>query len=329
MESRDLGRSGRKVSRIGLGLAALGRPGYITLGHARDLPGDHDAAAMERHAHAVMDAAWHAGVRYVDAAPGYGRAEEFLASWLDATGNRLVVGSKWGYRYTANWRVDVAMHEEKDHSLENLERQLAESQTILGSHLALHQIHSATESSGVLDRPEVLDRLARIKHESGVAIGVTLSGPDSMRVLDQALGIEVDGVPLFDVVQATWNILEPSLTGALRVAHGQGMGVIIKEALANGRLTERNHDPAFAPTRAVLIREAERLGCALDQLALAAALALPFVDCVLSGATTVDQLASNIRALDVRLDAAARDASAMVAEPVARYWETRARLPWN
>ena len=47
--------------------------------------------------------------RYYDAARSYGRAEEFLSSWLrglppDALG-RTVVGSKWGYYYTADWQV--------------------------------------------------------------------------------------------------------------------------------------------------------------------------------------------------------------------------------
>jgi aryl-alcohol dehydrogenase-like predicted oxidoreductase len=329
MELRPLGDSGRDVSRVGLGLAALGRPGYITLGHAGDLPDDLDVRAMERHAHSVMDAAWNASVRYFDAARSYGRAEDFLASWIARTAFRPVVGSKWGYTYTADWQVDAEAHEVKEHSLDILEQQYAESRTILDGHLALYQIHSATESSGVLDRPEILDRLARLRHETGVAIGITVSGPDSMRVLDQAMSVERDGKQLFDVVQATWNILEPSLTGALRIAHQDGMGVIIKEALANGRLTDRNTDMTFAPTRAMLTREAERLGCTIDQLALAAALDQPFADCVLSGASTVEQLESNVRALDVEIDAVARDAIAMVAEPVIRYWELRSRLPWN
>ena len=46
--------------------------------------GDSDVAAMERHAHEVLDAACEAGVRYFDAARSYGRGEEFLASWLGA-----------------------------------------------------------------------------------------------------------------------------------------------------------------------------------------------------------------------------------------------------
>ena len=47
MESRPLGRTRLVVSRLGLGLAALGRPGYITVGHAEDLRHDYDVAAME------------------------------------------------------------------------------------------------------------------------------------------------------------------------------------------------------------------------------------------------------------------------------------------
>jgi aryl-alcohol dehydrogenase-like predicted oxidoreductase len=79
MELRILGRTGLTVSRLGLGLAALGRPGYINLGHAADLPATPDVPSMEAHAYAVLDAAWDAGIRYFDAARSYGRAETFLA----------------------------------------------------------------------------------------------------------------------------------------------------------------------------------------------------------------------------------------------------------
>ena len=80
---RTLGATGLPVSPLGLGLAALGRPGYINLGHHGDV-GDTDVDAMERHAHEVLDAAYEGGVRYFDAARSYGRGEAFLASWLEA-----------------------------------------------------------------------------------------------------------------------------------------------------------------------------------------------------------------------------------------------------
>src|SRR4051794_12866562 len=113
---RTLGATGLPVSPLGLGLAALGRPGYINLGHSGDV-GDTNVEAMERHAHEVLDAAYEGGVRYFDAARSYGRGEAFLASWLGRRGlsrDDVTVGSKWGYTYTAGWRVDVEEHEGKD-----------------------------------------------------------------------------------------------------------------------------------------------------------------------------------------------------------------------
>ena len=77
-----LGRSGLEASRIGLGLAALGRPAYINLGHASDLGADRSVAALRAQTHAVLDAAYAAGVRYLDAARSYGLAEDFLGDWL-------------------------------------------------------------------------------------------------------------------------------------------------------------------------------------------------------------------------------------------------------
>jgi aryl-alcohol dehydrogenase-like predicted oxidoreductase len=328
---RALGTTGLAVSPIGLGLAALGRPGYINLGHADDLGHDYDVPAMEARADTVLDAAWQAGVRYFDAARSYGRAEEFLGSWLRArqiAPGEVAVGSKWGYTYTAGWRVDAPAHEVKEHSLAVLRRQWQETQANLGGYLRLYQIHSATLDSGVLDNREVLGELARIKR-AGVAIGLSLSGSDQAATLDRALAVEIDGARLFDAVQATWNLLETSAGPALERAHTAGMGVIVKEALANGRLTGRNHDPAFAAQLDLLRRHADRLSTTIDALALAAALAQPWAGVVLSGAATAEQLRSNLAALDVRWDIAAAAGLAALAEPAHVYWETRKRLPWN
>ncbi len=319
------------MSGIGLGLAALGRPGYVNLGHAADLKGNYAVAAMEAQTHAVLDAAWEAGVRYYDVARSYGRAEPFLASWLAARGippAEVVIGSKWGYIYTADWRPDAPVHEIKDHTLPNLQRQWQESQEWLTSYLRLYQIHSATFESGVLDNIAVLTELMRQK-EGGIVVGLSLSGPNQPAVLERAAAIEVDGVRLFDVVQATWNLLEPSVGPMLQSARTRGMGVLVKEALANGRLTTRNTDPACAAKRQVLEQQAARLATTLDALALAAVLAQPWVDVVLSGATTVDQLQSNLRALGVSWDAEAASALAQLVEEPTRYWQIRRSLPWN
>jgi aryl-alcohol dehydrogenase-like predicted oxidoreductase len=145
----------------------------------------------------------------------------------------------------------------------------------------------------------------------------------------RALAVTVAGERLFDCVQATWNLLEPSAGPALEEARAAGLGVIVKEALANGRLTARNSDPAFAARRRRLEEEAARFGVSLDALALAGVLARPWVDIVLSGAAAVDQLRSNLAALAVEWDHQASEMAESLAEIPEGYWHTRARLPWN
>jgi aryl-alcohol dehydrogenase-like predicted oxidoreductase len=107
------------------------------------------------------------------------------------------------------------------------------------------------------------------------------------------------------------------------------MGVVVKEALANGRLTPRNDDPAFAANHALLLAQAQRLGCTVDALALAGALAQPWASVVLSGAATVEHVRSNAAAAAVAWDAEAEDALAALIEPAEEYWQRRAALAWN
>ena len=256
----SLGTTGLVASRLGLGLAALGRPGYITLGHGRDLAGHADERSLELATHTVLDAAYAGGVRYFDAARSYGKAESFLASWLAGRAlgpDDVTVGSKWGYTYTADWRIDAPVPEVKDLSIGTLRRQYSESRKLLGANLRLYEIHSATIESGVLEDDRVLEELARLR-ATGLAIGLTVTGPRQAETIERALARGA-----FDAVQATWNLLERSATGALAAAHAAGVGVIIKEALANGRLTARGDVPQ-------LIESAERTGTTPDALALAA-----------------------------------------------------------
>jgi aryl-alcohol dehydrogenase-like predicted oxidoreductase len=332
MIRRPLGQTSMQVTPIGLGLAALGRPGYITLGHADDLQGDYGVAAMQAHTHAMLDYAWEAGIRYFDAARSYGRAEEFLGSWLRqrtfGVDDRPVVASKWGYTYTADWSVQAQQHEVKDHTLPQLQRQWQESRHSLGDSLNLYQIHSATLESGVLTRTEVLAELASFKTE-GTAIGLTLSGANQNEVLRAALSVTVDGQPLFDTVQATWNVLEPSCGPLLQAAHEQGLGVIVKEALANGRLTARNREPTFALKLEHLTALAKAHNTTVDAVALAGVLQQPWVGVVLSGAATPEQLQFNLGASALTLTSSDWVVLTALAESPQVYWSTRAGLAWN
>src|SRR3954447_26900182 len=279
------------MTEIGLGLAALGRPAYINIGHAEDLGPERGPDDLRARTKAVLDRAYAAGVRYFDAARSYGLAEEFLGGWLRSRDPADVfVASKWGYTYTAGWRMDASEHEVKDLSVGQLRRQLVETREHLGSWLRLYQIHSATIDSGVLADAEVLAELAALR-ETGVEIGLTATGAGQPATIDAAIATGA-----FDAVQATWNLHERSAGAALARAAAAGMRVIVKEALANGRLTDR----AAPPPLAAVAREC-KVGA--DAIAIAVALAQPWADVVLSGASTPDMLESNLAALTVTVDA--------------------------
>jgi aryl-alcohol dehydrogenase-like predicted oxidoreductase len=327
METRRLPGNGPALTRVGLGLAALGRPAYMTLGHDRDFPGGRSVDAMEAHAHRMFDRALDAGIRYFDAARSYGRAEQFLRSWIDARAlapEAIVVGSKWGYRYTGDWQVDGRVQEVKDHGIAMLQAQAAESAAILGPWLRLYQIHSASKETGVLDDARVLGEMRRIR-ERGLHLGVTTTGARQIDTIRRAMDIRFDGVPLFSTIQSTWNVLEPSAGAALAEAHAAGFTVIVKEALANGRLTAKGSEGRSGPLADV----ARRLGVTPDAVALAFVLAQPWAAVVLLGATTEAQLGANLRALELRLSPDDLGALEALRSDADAYWSHRARLPWT
>ncbi|MFF2077936.1 aldo/keto reductase [Kitasatospora sp. NPDC058162] len=315
-------------ARLGLGTAAVGRPGYITLGRAADLPAERTVEALRERTHTLLDAAYAAGVRYFDTARSYGRAEEFLAQWLaehPVAAAEVTVGSKWGYTYTADWRTTgVTAHEVKEHSTAVYDRQIRETRALLGPRLDVYLVHSVTVDSPALTDPALYRRLAALAAD-GVRVGLSTSGPAQAEAIRRALAVTVDGRPLFSAVQATWNLLETSAAPALAEAHRAGWLVVVKEGMANGRLAGRN---ATGDDTAALRALAARTATTPDALALAAAAAQPWADIVLSGAATPDQLASNLAAADLRPTPQDLAALAAMPEPAEAYWRTRSSLPW-
>ncbi|MFF6782392.1 aldo/keto reductase [Streptomyces sp. NPDC012510] len=308
---------------IGFGLAAVARPGYINLGRDADLGEARTVEALRTRTHELLDAAYAQGVRYFDAARSYGLSEEFLADWLNAHPglDDVVIGSKWGYTYTADWTTDAERHEVKDHGLRTYERQRAETAELLGDHLDLYQIHSVTPDSPALTDKELHARLAEAASQ-GVTVGFSTSGPAQADAIRAALAVTVDGEPLFRTVQSTYNALETSAAPALAEAHDAGLTVIVKEAMANGRLA----DP-HAPDALKTVARETGLGC--DAVALALVLRQSWAGVVLSGAATTTQLASNLHAAVVDLDEGQLTRLASLVEDPRTYWDTRARLPWH
>ena len=321
------------AARLGLGLAALGRPGYVTLNHASDLGGHYDPPIMESRAHAVLDAAFDAGIRYVDAARSYGRAEDFLASWLQKRAiapGEILVASKWGYTYTAGWSTSAAQHEVKDHSPAAFERQLAESVERLGRYLSLYQIHSVTAASKTLEDDALIDAIARLR-DRGIRAGLSVSGAGQAIAIRRSFEVRRDGEPVFDSVQATWNLLERGAESALTDAHDAGMRVVVKESLANGRLTQGNRraDEALSPAVAEIREVAEGRGTTVELLALRAALARPWANVVLTGAATVAQIESSAGALELAYDAALDEHLRSASIQSDEYWRARSSFRWT
>lgn len=97
-----------------------------------------------------------------DAARSYGAAEASLASWLERRGlspEDVRRELKWGYAYTAGWRVHADRHEVKT----SRRRQWAETDELLGEHVRPYQFHSATLESGVLADTAVPEELAALR----------------------------------------------------------------------------------------------------------------------------------------------------------------------
>ena len=102
---------------------------------------------------------------------------------------------------------------------------------------------------------------------------------------------------------------------ALGEAKAAGWTVIVKEALANGRLAVPGASTAA-------------LGGRPDVTALAAALAQPWADVVLSGATTVAQLRSNLASPGIAIGTDVNRFGTLALDP-RRYWSERAAMRWT
>ena len=307
------------VSRIGLGLAALGRPVYITAGRSDALgaPSDRSIEAMRTRTFEVLDAAWQLGVRFLDLAPSYGHAEDFLGAWLASHPTRraqLTISSKWGYEYVAAWDPRATVHERKEHSLAMLQKQWPQTRSALGSTPDFYLVHSVTPESPALSDPALLARLRAVADE-GTQVGLTTSGPHQAHPIDTALTLPSSP---FSAVQTTWNILERSAQRSLAAVADHGWTVIVKEAMANGRLA-----PGGTPE---VDRLAAAAGTTSDALAIGAALAQDWAHIILSGAVTAGQLESNTRARPLSVDTAELGRLAI---PADRYWAERAERTWS
>ncbi|HEX9600837.1 MAG TPA: aldo/keto reductase [Mariniflexile sp.] len=312
---------------LGLGMAAIGRPHYINI--RTNTVAKSDVNELKANGFKVLDTAYNLGIRYFDTAPGYGLAEALLIDWLaDKKDTSIQVGTKWGYTYTANFDKNAMVHEVKEHSISKLKEQWQVSKKLL-PFLTTYQIHSATLETGVLENAEVLNQLAYLKREHRINIGISTTGNNQVEVIKKALEISVDGKSLFDTFQSTYNILDQSVLSVSNALKQEGKKLIIKEALANGRIFRNKSFPAYHNLYDILESLSSKYGVGVDAIALRFCQETIPESMVLSGASTVHQLQENLKANTIVLNEEDRVLlKSFGVEPVA-YWNERKQLQWN
>jgi aryl-alcohol dehydrogenase-like predicted oxidoreductase len=313
--------------KLGLGTAALGRPQYINV--RQHTTENSDLEMFRKQSFAVLEDAYNLGVRYFDTAPGYGLAEELVLEWLQTKeDNSIEVATKWGYTYTANFDANATIHEIKEHSLSKLKEQWNFSKKLL-PYLKIYQIHSATLETGVLENTDVLNHLVFLKKEHKLKIGLTTTGTNQLEVIEKALEVSINGIQVFDLFQVTYNFLDQSLQEISGELIRQNKQIIIKEALANGRVFRNPIYPHYDDMYRTLERLSKKHSVGVDAISLKYCEQTITNSIVLSGASTSKQLKENLTLHTFTLSNIDIDILNGLKVTPDFYWTERKKLAWN
>lgn len=305
MEQRALGRSGVDVSRVILGCGNFGGIGSS--------PAFFGQGETEDEAHALLDAAWAAGITTFDTADAYGggRSETYIGNWLRTKGSdvrdRLVLTTK-----TFN-----PMQEGADSGLAapRIRRQLESSLQRLGVEAV--DLYLAHEQDPDTPLEETIGAFAELQQEGKLrAFGGSNVDADW---LEEALGYG-----RVDWVQNSYSLLErDDEDGVLELCAREGLGYTPFSPLAGGWLTGKyrrgepppegsrmtlrpgpyehlRSDRTFDALEAFEEQACER-GASPAALALAWALAGPHVTAVVIGPRRPEQLQPALDALELDL----------------------------
>lgn len=299
MNYRVLGRTGLRISEIGLG-------SWQTYGKVID----------QQVASSCVHAAFDAGINFFDTADVYaaGVAEQMFGVALQSLPrNQVVVATKC---YFKMWPGPLGHGLNRKHIVESVDGSLRR----LGlDYIDILQTHYPDKDTPVEETLRAMEDLKR----AGKILFASASNYYAHELCEAMLAADRLGITRFESLQQEYSmVFRVAEMFDLPFCGKHGIGVVVYSPLAEGILTGKYKSVAKAPdgsrmthrksphmTEENLARVrklkpiATRKGCSLAQLAIAWVLANPHVTCAITGASRPDQIGENVKAVDVKLSA--------------------------
>ncbi|MCF8564908.1 aldo/keto reductase [Alicyclobacillus tolerans] len=299
MEYRNLGRSGLKVSVLGLGTNAFG------------------SRANQETSTRIVHHAIDSGINFIDTANIYSKteSERIIGEALVGRRHQVVLTTKAGL-------VKGEGPNERGSSRFHLQRELEDSlKRLKTDYLDLYQIHTFDPYTPLEETLRTLDDMVR----AGKVRYIGASNYAAWELM-KALGIsEQMGLSRYVSVQPCYSLADRTVELELvPLCLDQGIGIIPYFPLAGGILTGKyasgatpsgsraDKDPNFAKRlvdeKRIALGEqvaqlAQGLGYSASAVSLAWLMQRPAVSTIICGATRVEQLEANLQSIDVSLDA--------------------------
>lgn len=295
MEYRQLGHSGVRVSVIGLGTNRFGS-------------NDVSQSEVDR----IIDHALDLGVNFIDSANVYvdGRSEETLGHSLKGRMDRVVLATKFSFPKKDG---PNAWGASRYQVMQAVDASLRRLQT---GHIDLYYAHRWDDTTPIEETLRALDDLVRM----GKVRYVGASAYASWQLAHANALAEFRGWSRFVVIQSEYHLLERDVEReVLPYCRAHGVGFVPYYPLAGGFLSGkyekgRTPPPGSRASQSSYVRRqmtdanfalaaklrdwAERRGRSLAELAQAWLIAQAPVCSVITGAKSVDQLLSNVKAAD-------------------------------
>ena len=275
-ETRQLGRTGLNVTRLGFGAMEVrgeriwdGRP--VT---------DEQAATILA---AVVDA----GITFIDTANDYGRSEAYLGQFLADRRDQFALATKCGCTMVPAGDHDETPHSwHRDHLLANIDDSLTKLRT---DHVDLLQLHNPDVRDA--EQHHVVDTLREIK-ESGKAthIGISATSPHLATYIEWGV---------FEAFQIPYSAMERRHENLITAAHEAGAGTIVRGGVARGEPGQGlGSQDAWALWERAHLDELLGEGESRTAWQLRFTLSHPAVDTIIAGTLNPKHLAENVAAAE-------------------------------